>query len=51
MSSSTELFTTVNIALGNVGIDRCLAGDASGDGEVIVDEILIAVNKALNGCG
>jgi hypothetical protein len=29
---------------------RCDAGDASHDGAITVDEILAAVNRALNGC-
>jgi hypothetical protein len=41
----------VNIALGNVPLSDCYAGDANGDGQVTVDEILSAVNNALNGCG
>jgi hypothetical protein len=40
----------VNIALGNVPITDCLAGDRSGDGTITVDEILTAVNNALSGC-
>jgi hypothetical protein len=40
----------VNIALGNTPVGTCEAGDANGDHEVTVDEILTAVNKALNGC-
>jgi hypothetical protein len=27
-----------------------MPGDANGDGEITVDEILTAVNHALNGC-
>jgi hypothetical protein len=40
----------VNIALGNSPISDCLRGDANRDGQVTVDEILTAVNNALNGC-
>jgi hypothetical protein len=40
----------VNIALGNASTAACAAGDASIDGSVTVDEILTAVNNALNGC-
>lgn len=46
-----ELLTMVNVALGNVTLSACQAGDADGDGKVTVDEILTAVNNALNGCG
>jgi hypothetical protein len=41
----------VNIALGSTRVDDCLAGDVNGDGQITVDEILAAVNKALRGCG
>jgi hypothetical protein len=40
----------VSIALGNARVDDCLAGDVNGDGMITVDEILTAVNNALNGC-
>ena len=40
----------VNIALGNANVSTCLAGDANHDGQITVDEILTAVNNALNGC-
>ena len=40
----------VNIALGNAGVSTCSAGDANSDGEITIDEIIAAVNKALNGC-
>jgi len=45
-----ELLTMVNIALGNVAAQACVAGDLNGDGTVTIDEILTAVNHALNGC-
>lgn len=45
-----KIFTTVNIALGNAPLLDCEAADASHDGRVTVDEILMAVNNALNGC-
>jgi hypothetical protein len=40
----------VNIALGNVSVTTCEAGDANHDNEITIDEILTAVNNALNGC-
>jgi hypothetical protein len=40
----------VNIALGNADLLDCEAADANHDGEVSIDEILTAVNNALNGC-
>ena len=39
----------VNIALGNADLSGCGAGDV--DSQITVDEILTAVNNALNGCG
>jgi hypothetical protein len=41
----------VNIALGNADVSTCTAGDANGDSEVTVNEIVAGVNNALNGCG
>ena len=40
----------VNIALGNASLLNCEAADWNHDGHVTVDEILTAVNNALNGC-
>jgi hypothetical protein len=40
----------VNIALGTTGVSDCEAGDANHTGTISVDEILTAVNNALNGC-
>ena len=45
-----ELLTLVNIALGNSPVTACGDGDANADGEITIDEILAAVNNALNGC-
>jgi hypothetical protein len=45
-----EILTMVNIALGNVPIEDCRAGDRNGEGTITVDEILTAVYKVLNGC-
>jgi hypothetical protein len=41
----------VNIALNSLPATPCQAGDLNHDGFITVDEILIAVNNALNGCG
>jgi hypothetical protein len=41
----------VNIALGYTDVSTCPAGDPSGDQTVTVDEIIMAVNNALTGCG
>jgi hypothetical protein len=45
-----DILKLVAIALGNEGIAACPAGDSNGDNQITVDEILAAVNKALNGC-
>jgi len=45
-----ELITMVNIALGNEDVATCISGDPSGDGRVTVEEIIKAVNNALDGC-
>jgi hypothetical protein len=45
-----DILTMVNIALGNASASACSPGDANGDGQITVDEILTAVNNALNGC-
>jgi len=40
----------VNIALGNDLMSECTAGNSNGDRLITIDEILQAVNSALNGC-
>jgi hypothetical protein len=40
----------VNIALGSATVDQCRAGDVDGNGEITIDEIIAAVNRALAGC-
>jgi hypothetical protein len=45
-----ELLRMVNIALGSSPISECWPGDQNGNGNITVDEILAAVNNALNGC-
>ncbi|MGD0945934.1 MAG: hypothetical protein ABSA52_00770 [Candidatus Binatia bacterium] len=40
----------MNIAVGNPPLLNCEAGDANHDGQITIDEILTAVNNALNGC-
>jgi hypothetical protein len=42
---------TIHRALGNAAGLECLAGDGNQDGAITVEEILTAVNNALNGCG
>jgi len=46
----TDIITMVNTALGTVGLTACPAGDANGDNQITVDEILMAVHNALSGC-
>jgi hypothetical protein len=40
----------VNIALGTAPLSTCPVGDANGDKDITVNEIIAAVNNALNGC-
>ena len=40
----------MSVALGKAELGDCLAGDGNGDGQITVDEILLAVSHALNGC-
>jgi hypothetical protein len=44
------LITGVNIALGAAPLGSCPRFDADGNGMVTVDELIAAVNAALNGC-
>jgi len=46
-----ELIIGVNIALGNQSLASCPAFDRSGNGQVEINELISAVNDALNGCG
>jgi hypothetical protein len=45
-----EILSMVNVALGNAAVCTCETGDANGNGQVTIDEILTAVSNALNGC-
>jgi hypothetical protein len=45
-----EIAEVVQIALDGGGVDRCFAGDLSGDGLVFVDEIIASVAGGLEGC-
>ncbi len=45
-----EVLQLVSIALGQEGIDACIAGDPDGDHQITVDEVLVAVDNALKGC-
>jgi hypothetical protein len=46
----TDIVTMVDVALGELPITDCQSGDANGDGIIVVNEIINAVNNALNGC-
>ncbi len=46
----SEVITVVNISLGKSSLASCVSGDPSGDGAVTIDELLRAVDRALNGC-
>jgi len=45
-----ELLTMANIALGGADISSCAAGDQNDDARITIDELLTAVNNALNDC-
>ncbi len=45
-----EILTMVHIALGNADLSTCLVGDANHDSRITIDDILVAVLKALHGC-
>jgi hypothetical protein len=45
-----ELLVGVNISLGDRPISDCTALDRNGSGEVTIDEIIAAIDNALNGC-
>ena len=40
----------VNIALATVPVSTCTAGDVNSSGDIAIDEIIAAVQSALNGC-
>ena len=46
-----ELVTAVSIALGETPLSACTPIDANADGVVTIDEVIRALNNALNGCG
>lgn len=45
-----ELITLVNIALGEMDVDACSSADLDESGEITIDEILVAVGRALTSC-
>jgi hypothetical protein len=48
--SVVDILTMVSIVLGHGPVTTCEAGDANHDGQITIDEILTAVNSALNRC-
>ncbi|MCK6556132.1 CSLREA domain-containing protein [Candidatus Binatia bacterium] len=48
--TADSLVTLVNIAQGSLSLDACASSDANGDGDISIDEIVVAVNNALTGC-
>jgi hypothetical protein len=46
-----HVVTLVNIALGTTSVAQCSSGDADHDNTITIDEIVTAVNAALDGCG
>ncbi|MBI4514640.1 MAG: hypothetical protein HY699_02340 [Deltaproteobacteria bacterium] len=46
----TELVTGVNVALGEMPLTVCRAFDFTLDGRVTINELVRAVNAALDGC-
>jgi phospholipase C len=48
--SVAELITMTNIALGTAPPKNCRAGDADGDGQITITELLTAVGNALRSC-
>jgi hypothetical protein len=45
-----ELVSGVSIALGSASVDECPSLDSNLDGSVTVDELMGAIQAALNGC-
>jgi hypothetical protein len=45
-----EIITMVNIALGTAELSSCTPGDGDHNGTIEINEIITAVNHALNGC-
>ena len=45
-----EIVRGVGIALGTTSLSQCTVLDASGDGQVTIDEVIAAVSAALSGC-
>jgi hypothetical protein len=48
--SIDELLLAVNIGLGHRPVSACAALDRNASGEVTIDEVIAAIENALNGC-
>jgi hypothetical protein len=46
-----ELLLMVNVALDQAQVSECSAGDRDQNDAITIDEILVAVDHALAGCG
>ena len=46
----TDVVTMIDLALQSPPTTGCAAGDTSGDGQITIDEILVAVHNSLSGC-
>ena len=51
MVTINELILGVNIGLGGLTLDLCERFDRNGDGVVMINEVVGAVNEGLFGCG
>jgi hypothetical protein len=51
MVSIDDLTLTVAVSMGDRPIDDCLASDHNADVAVTIDEVVLAVDNALHGCG
>lgn len=45
-----DLVRGVNIVLGNLGVDTCPSLDRNSDGTVLIDDLVTAIDAALDGC-
>lgn len=45
-----EIVIMLRIALGSASLDECRAGDADGDGNILIGDLLKAVNRLLGSC-
>lgn len=45
-----EIVVMLNIAVGSTSLDDCRAGDADGDGNIFIGDLLKAVNRLLGSC-